>query len=573
MGKSQIQNKAHKKDIESLSRKAADCLQKKDYQAAQLHMRKALKHAPKNPHLHNMMGLVWHAKGKHKQALDSYDKALSLDGVFQEALFNKANLFLALEQYDQALSCYDLILAGPQECHLKALIGKANALLKKKNIQTGLALSDAILQYDPRNAEAHNLKGLGLFKAHKFQEALESFNTAIALNSHLAEAYENRATLYVQMGKFDEAVQDSNAALRVNPMSTLSLSYLTAMHKFQRKDSVFDMIDKAYQDKESLPPRDQARLCYLQGRYYKDLKEYNRSFSCLVEGGKHIGEVLPFDQDKHEAMFEGLRSLFPQSFSWPATKAIDGFVPIFIVGLPRSGSTLLETMLGEHQDIACAGELPFLLRNIGDLSQYDQIQSDYESTRCLLEEKAKNYVESVRDMGINAPYAVDKMPYNFMGIPFIHLMFPNAVIVHIRRHPLDTLLSCFIRMFEEGNEWTHSTKTLASYYKDYSALVEYWQDVMPEGSFLDMRYEDLVTNPERELRRILDCADLPWDDNCLQFHKTERIIQTASAYQARQPLHHGAIGKWKRYEKQLLPLRNMIEPAVSEYEESLSLEN
>ncbi len=233
----------------------------------------------------------------------------------------------------------------------------------------------------------------------------------------------------------------------------------------------------------------------------------------------------------------------------------DERVPIFIVGMPRSGTTLIEQILASHPALYGAGEL----KTMSDFARTVALDSpDWEGALLALRKLGQEYLDQVWKLAPEARYITDKMPGNFYHLGLIHLMLPNAKIIHSMRDPMDTCFSCYALRFAHGHEYCYDLKTLGRYYQRYTKLIRHWHDVLPAGRILDVRYEDNVADPEREARRLLGYLGLPWDPACLRFYETDRPVKTASVMQVRKPIYSSSVARWKRFEKHLGPLLDEI---------------
>ncbi|MGD8681071.1 MAG: sulfotransferase, partial [Lysobacterales bacterium] len=240
--------------------------------------------------------------------------------------------------------------------------------------------------------------------------------------------------------------------------------------------------------------------------------------------------------------------------------------PILIVGLPRSGSTLIEQILASHSMVEGTMELPDLARTIGELSKRSPGKSEYPEAVQPLDERAaralgRQYLDSTMRYRTPLPRFIDKMPNNFASVGYLHLILPNAKVINARRHPLDSCLGCYKQLFFKGQSFTYDLFELGHYYLQYQRIMDHWHEVLP-GKVLDVRYEDMVADQEGQTRRILEYLGLPWEDRCLRFYETERAINTASSEQVRQPIYTKAINFWRHYEPHLGELIETLEPLL-----------
>jgi len=244
-------------------------------------------------------------------------------------------------------------------------------------------------------------------------------------------------------------------------------------------------------------------------------------------------------------------------------------VPIFVVGMPRSGTTLIEQVLASHARAFGAGELVDLDHVVAALRSTNGAQTAFpevvtEMTSEALRQAGSRYVERISSAVPNMERIVDKMPMNFRFIGLIYFALPNAKIIHVRRDPVDTCFSCYSLLFTGTQSYAYHLAELGRYYRAYEGLMEHWRQVLPHGLMLEVHYENVVNDLEGEARRIIDYCDLPWDDACLRFHETRRAVQTASAAQVRQPVHRLSIGRWRPYRRMLQPLLEALDAQLDQ---------
>ena len=317
---------------------------------------------------------------------------------------------------------------------------------------------------------------------------------------------------------------------------------------------------------------DKIHLSFALGKHYEDCGEYGQSFDYYARGN-----ALKLDnlQYKSTSMTEQLQlqqqvcnEEFFEKRSSGGHNAPD---PIFIVGLPRAGSTLLEQILASHSCVDGTLELPNIpalahrlngRRLKHDSARYPQILLDIPDDK--LRQFGEQFIDDTRVHRDDADYFIDKMPNNFRHIGLIHLILPNAKIIDARRHPMACCFSGFKQLFATGQEFTYGLDEIGSYYRDYLALMDHWDAVLP-GKVLRVQYEDVVKNLEHEVRRMLDFCALPFEDACLNFHRTERSVRTPSSEQVRQSIYTSGLELWRHFEPWLDPLKNALGPALDRY--------
>ena len=313
------------------------------------------------------------------------------------------------------------------------------------------------------------------------------------------------------------------------------------------------------------------RLNFSLAKEFEDIGQYEKSFEALQTGSVERRRNRPYDVQRDIGFFAALKSCFPAGcFDGPASGYTSN-EPIFIVGLPRSGTTLTEQILSSHTDVFAAGELRDLPSNlclqIGSNKAVDQMTAN--ELKSILDtnplELGRRYVEKTRPRTGHTQHFIDKLPRNSHLAGFVHWALPNAKIVLLDRHPLDVCLSNFKVLFYRGYEYSYNLDDLAEYYIAYRRLMDHWQDVLPENNFHRLSYEALVTHQEQESRKLIEFCGLEWQDSCLEFYKNEQAVTTSSLAQVRQPVYQSAVQRWRHYERQLEPLANKLKSAGMEF--------
>ena len=250
-------------------------------------------------------------------------------------------------------------------------------------------------------------------------------------------------------------------------------------------------------------------------------------------------------------------------FEREQTTGASSRAPIFIIGMPRSGTTLIEQILSSHPHIQAFGEMLHMDEAISSAFSTKQVPLSYPDSLATLKAKdlgdvGHDYLSRVPELATGKTRFTDKLPANFLNIGLIHLTLPNARIIHVDRDPLDTCVSCFSKLFRRGQEFTYELGELGRYYRRYYELMAHWRSVLPENAILDVTYENLIEDVEGQSRRLIEYCGLEWDDRCLRFYETQRAIDTASAVQVRKPAYRGSIGRWRRYASYIAPLKDEL---------------
>jgi hypothetical protein len=307
-----------------------------------------------------------------------------------------------------------------------------------------------------------------------------------------------------------------------------------------------------------LPLGNQISLHYALGKYFDDVRQYDAAFSQYRQANeltKRYG--VEYNRAKLTRRIDKIISSFDATFVRACHEGVSASeVPVFIVGMPRSGTSLTEQILASHPAVFGAGEVTFWN---AAYNTYRDAELDGKAGANLLPGMAAAYLDQLALLSDGAPRVVDKMPANFMYAGLIHAAFPRARIIHMRRHPLDTCLSIYFQNFFNIGAYANDLNDLAHYYSEYVRVTHHWQAVLPAATLLEVPYEALIADQESWTRRILDFAGLPWDPKCLDFHHTDRSVITASRWQVRQKINAASAGRWRNYEKYVSPLQHLIQ--------------
>ena len=309
-----------------------------------------------------------------------------------------------------------------------------------------------------------------------------------------------------------------------------------------------------------------ARLHYAAGKVESDRGNHNAAFAHWTNGARLRRKAIKYATADSREIFAGYQTVFDSPLlERRLHQPVAGPTPIFIVGMPRSGTTLAEQILASHPKVAGLGELPHISEIAYGFSEWSEAEGEYPAALAGLDEPdwaraAKLYMARL-DRNGDETYISDKLPHNFQYLGFISLLFPNARIVHCRRSALDTCVSCFTTSFSKGQEWSFDLSDIGAYYGLYLDLMAHWRRVLPLPIY-DIQYESVVADLPGEARRLLDFCGLDWHPDCLEFHRSKRPVFTASNTQVRQPIYASSVGRWRRYEDQLQPLIDKLPPAA-----------
>jgi tetratricopeptide (TPR) repeat protein len=387
------------------------------------------------------------------------------------------------------------------------------------------------------------------------------------------EKYPDNDRLLVLMGEAVKRSGDSVTALdyfrrALKQASADSYIYQTLAHtkKFEHHDDDIVAME-ALLNSEDRPVADQTRLCFALGKAYEDIADFASSFAYYARGNRLVRAGNGYDHEVSVRKFAAIEQAFDETlFQRFAGRGCDSDIPIFIVSMPRSGSTLVEKMLAAHAQVFGAGELALMSTIVASLwgkyvtpagTKFPAAVASLSGD--VLRDAGHYYVNEVKKLAGDKKIVriTDKMPHNFLYVGLIKLLLPKAKIIHCRREPMDTCLSCFRHHFSGVQDYAYDLQELGQYYRLYQGLMAHWNRLLP-GWLLDVEYEELVRDQPGQLKRILEFCELPWDEASLRFHEAKHEALTASSVQVTKPLYSSAVGYWRNYAPYLEPLRTAL---------------
>jgi tetratricopeptide (TPR) repeat protein len=367
-----------------------------------------------------------------------------------------------------------------------------------------------------------------------------------------------------QRGRIAEAEESYRAALRLRPDDVGAHTRLVQIKRFAPGDP--DLLElERLASSPALSDDERTRVGFALFKAYDDAGLVDRAFACLEEANRRKHASLGYDVTEDVEYVERIRDVFDGALLEDLGGAgCPSELPVFIVGMPRSGTTLVEQILAGHPQIHGAGELVEIPRLATAVRALNEAMTPFpEGIRALdtatLEQLGEAYAAHLRGLDPRSSRTTDKFPANFLYVGFIELMLPRARIVHCVRDAAATCFSCYSILFGGTQDYTYDQTTLGRYYRAYAALMEHWRSVLPAGRMLDVRYEDVVSNLEPVARRLVDFCGLDWDDACLEFHKVDRVVKTASLAQVREPIYARSVDRWRVYEDKLGALLAALE--------------
>ncbi len=422
-----------------------------------------------------------------------------------------------------------------------------------------------VLASNPENFDALHLLGLIRCESDKMTEGVAMIEKAIQLQPRAPAFHHNIAGIYRRLGRLTEAESEFRKAIELKPDYGEAYQGLAEMVTFKPGDPFVDQILQQL-GSGKISSSISSYFHFAAGKYFDDIAAYSDAFEHYVAGNRATQRKFSsegFNQQVKDTLY-----VFSQEqIEYPNPVGYPGQQPVFIVGMPRSGTTLVEQIIASHSGVYGAGELIDMKVVAAKAAKISRTNAVYPncvpglSSRQLYELGEEYNARINKVAGGDFPRIIDKHPLNFIYIGLILLMLPHAKIIHTTRNPLDTCLSCFFQNFTQGQDYSFDLGALAGFYNDYKRLMSHWNQIFPER-ILNVAYESLLDNQEEETRRMLDYCELEFEENCLRFYETERTVKTASFRQVRKPIYHASRNRWRNYAPQLQGLAEMIGESV-----------
>jgi tetratricopeptide (TPR) repeat protein len=489
------------------------------YEKSAVCYRDLLTRMPGNGRLHANLGHVLHCLGDFRSAVEHCRRAIEFEPTLPEAHLHLGNSLLALNALFEAEGAY----------------------------RAGLDIA-------PDHAALHTAHAMAERAVGRLADAQASTRRALALRPEAADTLALLGSLAIDHGRFGEAEELLRKALAIDSELPEALVSLTSLRKMSAADAPWrDTAERVLA--RGLPVAHAINLHHALGKYHDDLDERAAAFQ-HHRLGNELARRSRFPYDRAEMTQRVTRTLAAFDRTELAALARGGIAserPVFVVGMPRSGTSLTEQILASHPMVHGAGELLYWI-----FAADAERAAPPERRAGTIAELGRAYLQGLQAQAPDASRVIDKLPVNFRHLGLIHAALPGARFIHIERNSLDTCLSIFFQGFSAAHSYATDFGDLAHYYREYLRLMAHWRSVLPPQTLLEVRYEDLVDDPEACGRRMLSHIGLPWDPRCLEFHRTDRPVLTASNWQVRQPISKGSVGRWRRYETFIGPLREAL---------------
>jgi len=531
--------------------------ERKDKESAVTYYRQVLKLAPHHLESINNLGAVLTELERPEEAIEVLISAIRLNPNYAEAHCNIATSFLSLEQLDKAELGFKKAI-DLKANYSEAYQGLAKVYQENKDSQKALEFAEKAVHISREKPSCHSLIGDIHTEYGCPDKAEAAYDIALQLDPKLLSAHLGKGRLLMQQGDMSEAENCFRHALSLDESNLGARLSLAQVKKVTDDDENFQHLIAQADGISTMMETKALTLHFSLGKCYDDTKQYDLAFKHYLEGCRLKRKRIHYSPQDNDQAMDNIKSFFTKdAVEKLCGDGCDSDVPIFVLGMPRSGTTLTEQIIASHPDVHGAGELPDLLQlanspNNWETVGYPEVLRGFSSEQ--FRTLGEKYVAGLKGRAPGAKHITDKMPGNFNCVGLIHLILPNAKIVHVKRSPIDTCLSGFSRLFNNSQHQSYDLAEIGRYYRNYHDLMAHWKKVLPKGSFYEIQYEDLVANTEAESKALIDYCGLEWNEACLEFHKTERNIRTASITQVRQPIYKTSVERWRSYEDHLQPL-------------------
>jgi tetratricopeptide (TPR) repeat protein len=586
--------KANPNDAHTHHNLANSLYGQKLFEEAVEHYQRAIELNPNLIDSHIHCGFAYRMQNKYDEAIACLHRALNLDKKNVKAFHGLGMTYVDIEDYPRALECLENA-CGLAPANAEFRVSFARVLeLASLDYEAGLQYHKAC-ETDPNYIDGFFLYGTYLIKHHRYDEALECTNRSAHLVPNDLDVIDQFGTVYLGMGNTDAAINSFESALSVKSQRLSSLMGLEQTYQDLGKlDDALKLCDRIigvdpetprgyilksrikksksgddlvqhllrFLERDDLDSSSITNLNFALGKTFDDQNNYAEAFKYYASANALRNETQHYDPESDKVRVSKLIEIFNTDlFQQRQHFGIQSNLPVIIVGMPRSATTLTEQIISSHRDVIGAGEVAFWGRS--QTAMPLRLNTDTPYPECVLElqnDQAKDiasmYESTLRKIvgtANNPKHITDKMPHNFLSVGLIALLFPNVKFIHTKRNPIDICLSIFFQNFNDNHPYSFDLENLGLHYKQYERIMRHWHEVLP-GRIMDINYADTIADPEYWSRKLISHIGLEWDEACLAPHKLERSVKTASHWQVRQPIYKTSVERWKNYEEYLQPL-------------------
>jgi tetratricopeptide (TPR) repeat protein len=520
----------------------------------------------KNTNAWNDLGCLYKDMQEYSEGIKCFDKVLEIDANHPQAIMNLGSIYHNQHRYDLAIK-YLKVGVEIQPLNAMALFSLGNVYKSIKKTELAVLNYKKSIAISTKNYKVYYNLALVLKDAGDLTSAMEYCQQSIELKQNNFLAVMLLGELYEYIGNIDDAIACYRNSLALSP--TFTEAYWSLANLGSNNLTTKDLEVMKEIEKKELTDKSRIYLFFSLAKILEEKKNFSEAVYYLKKGNDLKRKTINYNSEQTLSLFKDLRYFFDSKrLSEPFTIKNDVISPIFIIGMPRSGTSLVEQILASHDDITGGGELETSIQLL-----YDELpkltKMNWQKSIDLLDTNMINrlrdvYIEKNSALVNKTPFFTDKLPFNFAFVGFLTLIFPKAKFIHIYKHPIDSCLSCYKQLFTGGQEYSYQLDDLAFYYQEYVKMMKHWNNITSE-KIINVSYKNLVEFPEKNITSILSFINLPWQNDCLQFQNNKRIVQTASSGQVRKALNKSSLTRWKNYEEDLLSLIKLISSENSNF--------
>jgi len=560
--------------------------------------RKAIELNPENPSSLIKLGKIYSALGRKEEAEESYKAALALDPI-QEQLATATQLFARGEVEEAEKLCREVLKKKPDDVNGLVLLASIASKMEQKedaivlleravelkpkfarawadlaesyseieNYGKALDAVQRVIQLQPDLPFGFMIRGSILGKMHDHEGAIKSYGDALKIEPDHMGSNMGLGNVLKTVGRYDESVAAYKKCVEIQPIFAEAYWSLANLKTYTFDESEMKAMEEHVKN-DQMPINNKAFFHIALANAKEKQKDYEEAWVNFETGNDLRRQEEVYDSVQTQVTHDQLIEVFNEELIESIKgKGCQSKAPILIVGLPRSGSTLIEQILASHSLVEGTKELPDLSLLARKLTKsrpqgikYPDAVKDMSDEELV--EYGEDYLTTTKRYRTDKPHFIDKMPNNFANIGFLKMILPNAKVINAQRNPLDSCISSYKQLFYKGQSWSYDLFEIAEYYLEYQRMMDHWHKLFP-GEILDLKYESIINNQKDTTENLLKYCGLEWEEQCLKFYETERSINTASSEQVRQPIYKGAMNAWKNYERHIAPLIETLEPVLS----------
>lgn len=514
----------------------------------------------------NNLGALLVTEQQFNQAIELLNRAIALSPSFAEAHCNLGFAYLGLDHEDRALGHFQSALQLRPE-YAEAYIGLGKVYRAKTELLVAERYAKQAIEINPSKAEFYQFLAEIYTDQGETQQALIYFEKALSMDPTSGSVLVSKANLLLELGEasaaealLSQAVTDSSKMTQLSAHCSL-VQLRTVKPHDQSMQTLLSLLG----NRDHLSPNQREFLHFSLGKCYEDIGEWSTAFEYYTKGCQLKRSRIHYSSAEHQQFTLSIAQSFTKdTIERLRASANSSALPIFIVGMPRSGTTLVEQIIASHPSVYGAGELNHLSTITACTVESPMGEMGYPGNVVYLTPSrcraiADEYITCLQRHAPTASRITDKMPGNFMVIGLIHALLPEAKIIHVERNPIDTCLSCYTKLFRQGQLFSYDLTELGQYYVNYRRIMAHWRSILPAEAWFNVYYEGLVSSLESEARQLIAYCGLEWDPACLNFYNIKRQVRTASLIQVRKPIYTTSVERWRQVEGELAPLIKVLE--------------